>query len=841
MLRYFLLSLGAQFRRERALTALTVLGVALGVASVSSIQIINLNAIGAFKAGLDAISGDADLSVVGVGPAFDERLYPRVLQTAGVHAAWPLFRLPVTMAGRADYFMEVLGVDLFSPQDLPWKGARAESVAPLSTPGWTAVSPQLAQAWGWSRGSKFDVTSGSRRATLTVGGIVDFSRRSPQASRKILVMDIAQAQELFDGAGRLHEIDVQVAKGADVPQVAAALRRALGPGVSVLTPGQRQEAAEGLLSAFQLNLTALSMISLFVGLFLVFASAQASLLRRRGEFGVLRSLGATGSQLLALLLAQTAALGGLGIAIGLPLGYLGARLNMDTVSATVSNLYLLNEIETLRLTPGLFLSAVGIGLAGVLLGAALPLWEILRLQPLELLSITTLHEKLAAWARPFARAGIAVLTLTLAWYFAAGRAWAPSGFVLAVALILFLISAVPWLVRAVYGRLPLRAFDWRYSFKNLELRLQTSAPAIAAMVVAVCMLTGITFMIQSFRKTIEVWARKSIQADVYISTESWLQGRAQAGLDDALVRDLETRPEARAVDEQRYLFAQYQGHRVAVSGVRIGLPGAEARFPLVASDAKALDVFARERRGVMIGEPFARRSGVKPGGTLTLDGPEGPVALTVAGVYRDYATDWGTGVMDIDAMARAFGPGPLNNLALYLKPGVDAEAEVDRLKERYAGKPLVIRSNALLLQEVFRIFDQTFAVTRLLQAMSLTVAAFGISLTLLILARERAAETALYRSLGATRRQIFFFFLGKGFGMLLMGLALGVGGGVALALILIDAINPAYFGWTIPMSWPWRELAGQALTLTLAALAGGAYPALVASRTPAQELSRDEL
>ncbi len=841
MIRYFFLSLRAQFRQGRLLTALTVGGVALGVASVWSIQIINQNAIGAFKAGIESVSGDADLSVVGVLPTFDERLYPRVLQVKGVRAAWPLFRLPVVLSGRKDYFLDVLGVDLYSPVDLPKTGTAAEWLDPLKTPGWAAVSPQLAQAQGWVKGSRFDVGSGSRRVTLTVGGIVDFSRRSPQASRKILVMDIAQAQELFDGVGKLQQIDVAAQSGVPVSELAERLRRELGPGVSVLTPSQQENKAEGLLSAFRLNLTALSLISLFVGLFLVFASTQASLLRRRQEFGVLRSLGATGRQLSVLLVAQTAALGALGIAFGLPLGYLGARLNMGTVSATVSNLYLLSEIETLRLSPALYLSAVAIGSAGVLAGAALPLYEILSLQPLQLLSVTTLQERFADWARPLARAGAAALAAALVWFFAGGRSWAPSGFVLAVALLAFQVCLVPWIVRRVYGRLPLRAFDWLYSLRNLELRLQSSAPAVAALAVAVSMLVGITFMIQSFRKTIDIWARKSIQADIYVSTESWLQGRSQATLDAGLVAELERLPEARAVDEQRYLFVQYQDHRIGLSGVRTGLKGGEDRFPLVSSDRAAMRRFLTERRGLVIGEPFAHRSGLKPGDTLTLDGPRGPVSMTVAGIYRDYASDWGTAVMDIDAMAEAFGPGALNNLALYLKPGADPEATVDRLKARYAGKPLVLRSNTLLLAEIFRIFDQTFAVTYLLQVMTMLVAAFGVSLTLLIMARERAAETALYRSLGATRRQIFLFFLGKGFGLVLMGVVLGFLGGVLLACDLIFAINRSFFGWTIPMTWPWAALARQALALVAVAFAASVYPAALASDTPAVELSRDEL
>ena len=142
---------------------------------------------------------------------------------------------------------------------------------------------------------------------------------------------------------------------------------------------------------------------------------------------------------------------------------------------------------------------------------------------------------------------------------------------------------------------------------------------------------------------------------------------------------------------------------------------------------------------------------------------------------------------------------------------------------------------------MFAIFDQTFAVTRLLQGMSLLIAVCGITLSLLVLARERVAELALYRALGARRDQLFRVFVGKGLGIAGFGLALGGVGGAVLAAILIFVINRAFFGWTIAVHVPWTELASEAAALLAAAVVASRYPALRASRTPATELSRDDL
>jgi putative ABC transport system permease protein len=125
--------------------------------------------------------------------------------------------------------------------------------------------------------------------------------------------------------------------------------------------------------------------------------------------------------------------------------------------------------------------------------------------------------------------------------------------------------------------------------------------------------------------------------------------------------------------------------------------------------------------------------------------------------------------------------------------------------------------------------------------MALLTAVAGITLTLLVLARERVAELALYRALGATRGQLFAHFVGKGLGMAGLALVLGAAGGVVLAGILVLVINRAYFGWTIQMYWPWRAVLEQLAAIVAAALVASLYPALRASATPATELSRDAL
>ncbi len=841
MVRYFLKALLAHFRGGRSLYFLTVFGVALGVASVLSIQIINRNALAAFEGSVTAVSGEADFSVLGRMPAFSEGLFPEVLAEAGVAAAWPLYRVDVALLGREAFFLEVLGLDFFAPMKVPWRGDAGDFSEALARPGWAAVTPSLAEGMGWAVGDSVGVAIGSRRVWLVVGALVDFQALSPLASPRLVVMDIAQAQSLLGRRGEIHQIDVQAAEGVDRDALMARLQDRLGEGVRVMTPEQRERQAAGLLEAFRLNLTAMSLISLFVGLFLVYSSTQASLVRRRAEFGLLRSLGATRGQVLVLILGEVVLLGILGVLLGLPMGYWAAESNVEVVSATLANLYLLEEISSLQMPVWLYGLAGLIGIGGAMGGALLPALDMSRRDTRSLLAAFTLHEKIGTLAPRLFAIGTSFLLLSGVWYRVWGQAWQPAGFVLGIALLIGLPLLTPFVIQQVCGRIRIRGFGLGYSLKSLGVRLQTSSFAVASLGIAVSMLIGITLMIGSFRQTLEVWVTTSIQADIYISPQSWRGKGNEAFLEPALAAALAGHPGVVAVDRLRGFLAYTGEQRIVLAGVEMGLPGGEARFPLLDGDREEAFRQVHEGEAVLIGETLARKVGVWAGDELPVYGPEGELRFPVAGVYYDYSTEGGAAVMDLRTMARHFGPGPVNSVALYLAPGRDAEQVVDELKARFPGAPLYIRSNRRLREEVFKVFDQTFAVTRILQGMSLLIAVCGIALMLLVLAREQVSELALYRAVGSRRRQIFGIFVGKGLGMGLLGLALGLVGGVALAGVLIFVINRAYFGWTIQVYWPWGAIVQQVTTVLGAAVLASLYPALRASQTPATELSRDDI
>jgi len=834
VIRYFLRAARAQLRGGRTLFLLSLSGVALGVASVVGIQILNLNALGAFRGTMEAVSGNADLTIVGTMPTLPESLYPDVLATEGVEAAWPLYRVDVALED-GSVFLELLGVDFFTPLDVPWEGPEVDFSEALSRPGWVAVTPELARERGFQAGDRFTVSLGTKKAELFVGALSNFLEASPLATPRLVVMDIAQAQSLLGRPGELHQIDVKLRAGFSRGDVIARLRARLGERALVETPEQREQQAADLLSAFRLNLTALSLISLFVGGFLVYSSTEASLVRRRREFGLLRSLGATHRQVFYLLAGDVLVLGAMGVGLGLPFGYLLARGSVSRVSATLSNLYLLEEIHRLQVPPWFFALAAGVGLAGAALGALLPALELGRKDTRALLAAFDLHERVGRRAPWLFASGAVLLMAAGSFYFLTKDRWRPAGFAEAFLLIGAIPLLTPFLVQLTADKVPVRTFGIRYGLKGLGKQLQTTPVAIAALAVAVSMVVGVTTMVSSFRETLSVWIGSTIRADVYVSTPSFRRARREAILESAVIERLTRHPAVERIDRLRQFFAYSEGRRFSLAGIDMAVP-IEDRFALLEGDAAGVGEGA-----VLVGEPLARKAGLAVGRGLVVAGPSGPLAFPIAGIYYDYSSELGSAFMDLKTMERSFGPGPLNSIALYLVPGADAEAVVDDLKRTLADVPIAIRSNRRLREEAMSMFEQTFAITRLLRHMSLVIAVCGVALSLIVLARERAAELALYRALGARRSQIFRVYLGKGMGIGLGGIVLGTLAGILFALVLIYVVNRSFFGWTIAVHWPVGLLARQSAAIVLAAALASLYPAWVASGTPATELRREDL
>lgn len=842
MIGYFLKAMARRLRQELPLFVLTLGCVVLGVASVVAIQLVNQSAIAAFGAGMRAVDGEVDLSVVPDGPSLPESVWRIAGSDPGVSMAFPVLDLDVKVEGKGNPFLDLYATDLSLGAPLAAAQKREgerELGSPLVEPGWVALTESVATRLELSLGQAFTVSLGSRHVELRLGMRIADRERTKLPSDRFALMDIASAQELFGRVGELDRIDIRLRDGARADEVIARLTPQLPQGSRAVTPAQRESQAEALLEAFRVNLTALSLVSVLVGTILVFSAVRAQLVRRRSEFGLLRSLGATRFQVLALALGEVLVVALLGCAIGIPAGQFAAMDRVGTVSVTLTNLYLLDAIQSVVTPWWLIPIAIAIGLGGALLAAFAPAIEIATADPRELLSPRAVERKLDRRAPWLALAGVSILLVAFgSWATFAGDSKL-IGFALGLAVLLAIPACVPLWFTRVFARVGSGGFGVGYAARSLSRRISTGAIAAAALAIAVSMLFGITMLVGSFRDTVVRWLDSAIRADVYVSTPSMSRSLSDAGIAPEVVARIAADPRVIAIDRQRRTAVWLGDRRTNILAIEPNIPGGEARYPLIDGDPDTVRRALSEPGNCLISEPLSRKLDLAVGDSLTLPGRSAAFPVRIAGIYYDYTSELGVIVLSNLEFARCFGPGDDTSLGIYLKPGTNAENAIDDWRAAIDGS-LYFTPNERLRREAMQIFDQTFLVTRLLEATALLVAALGIALGLLILAAERRNEIALYRSIGATPRQVLKLFLGKGLAIGSAGIALGAIGGGLLAFILIRVINRTWFGWTIEATFPWVAMLRQVATILGAVLLASLYPSIQASRESGVELSREQ-
>src|SRR5213082_1582689 len=392
--------------RHPAQLALALIGLTLGVGTIVAVDVATASSQRAFELSLQAVNGAATHQITGGPRGIDERLYAqlRTQAAAGVPLRFaPLVTGYVTVGERT---MQLVGVDPFAAVELADEGRVGAAPAPatdgveglrrwFTDPGAVVLSAATAQQLGLAVNSRFDVTVGGvrQRATL-IGRITDAGAGFDAA----LFTDIAQAQEWLGAAGRLSRIDVRFAGGA--PGAALAWLRAHLP-ADLELHATRAQAREtfAMTDAFTTNLKAMSLLALLVGAFLIYGAVSFAVLQRRPIMAVLRALGATRGQVLALVLAEAAALGIVGAVCGVLLGLVMGRGLVGLVSQTINDLYFVVAVREMSVPAVSLVAAAGGGVLTALAAALLPALEVAASAPQLGLSRSVLERRSLHLAR----------------------------------------------------------------------------------------------------------------------------------------------------------------------------------------------------------------------------------------------------------------------------------------------------------------------------------------------------------------------------------------------------------------------------------------------------------
>jgi len=821
---------------------LSILGIALGVAVVVAVDLANESARRAFTGFAETLAGRATHRIVGGPSGVPEELYAR-LRRAGIRGMAPVVERDVSLAGRGGRTLHLFGVDPFA--EAPFRTlvtSEATGAVPLDTlltrPGTAVLAEATAARLGLRRGDMFPIRVGARRHRVELAGVLTPSDTlSARSIESLFVTDIATAQELTGTVGRLSHVDLIVPRGAQGEALLDRVRAALPAAAEIVPASSSARALEELSRGFSVNLTALSLLALFVGVFLIYNTMSFSVIQRRPLIGALRALGVTRRELWLVIMTEALVLGALATAVGLPAGIvLGGGL-LRLVTRTINDLYVVVAVTELVVPPATLLVGAVLGVGGTLVAALAPALEATRATPRAALGRSTLETRARAAVPRLAWCGVGLLIAGALVLALPGRSLAVSyGGLFTILLGAALLTpaatvAVVWalqpLVGAAFGVLG------RMATRGVVAALSRTAVVMAALMIAVAASVGVGVMIDSFRASVVRWLESALQADVYVSSPSLVTSRAEAILDPGLVARIREAPGVAAVGTQRTVRVQSPSGTIQLIVLAVAPRGYRA-LTLKEGDTKTVRATFADGGGVLVSEPFAYHRRLRSGDRVRLRTDAGEHDFPIVGIVRDYSSSEGVVMMGRGTYERFWSDRSISALGVYAADPGAVDALVDTLR-RVAGseQEVLIRSNRALREASLEVFDRTFAVTTVLRLLSMVVAFVGVLSALMAQTLERAREIGVLRALGLTPLEVWKLTTSQtGFMGLVAGvLALPVGS--VLALVLIFVINRRSFGWTLEL-----ELAP---TMFLQALALAVGAAVLAAVYPAWRMSTSEL
>ncbi len=829
-------------------SAMFTLGVALGVAVVIAIDIANASASRAFSLSSESLAGAATHQIVGGPNGFPSEVYTRLRIERRLKLSAPVVSEFARVRG-SDQALRLLGVDPLA--EAPFRSYLAAGDDEvdfaalnriIAEPGAVALSQSLARRLGLAAEDRLQISAGGRFSdALLVGILQPENNASRQALDDLIISDIATAQEIVGMSGRLSRIDLILDDGE-----VEALSADLPPGLR-LVDVKAENSLDQMIAAFELNLQAMSLLALVVGLFLIYNTVNFSVLQRRGAIGIMRSLGTTRGQIFRYILLEAFILGLAGTALGLALGIIFGRGTVALVSQTISDLYFSVNVRSISIPPSTLFKGGLIGIAASLLAAALPSWEATRTPPAGVMKRSK-EEEATRRLLPLMTAGGIGLNLlglallgapdSLALGFAAllciivgGALFTPLALVLALRLLAPLAEAL----FGVLGRLAARA---------VIRSLSRTGVAVAALTVAVSVIVGVSSMIGSFRLTVADWLESSLGAQIYVSPPLFASNNASVDVAIAVKAIAQALPGVGAVSSARHVVVNAPDYPdlppANLLASDFDIAGESRRFKW-RMDADESHQAALESGQVMVSESFAFRRGLDPErNTITLDTEAGPQSYEIFGVYYDYSTDQGTVYMARSVYDRYFDDPFISSLGIFTEAESNLEAVIRALRAAFADYDLLVQDNASLRAGALEVFDRTFAITIALRLLTTLVAFIGILAALMALQLEHAREYGVMRAMGMTGSQL------RRFAMIqtgLMGLAAGLLAlpiGLLTSLVLTHVINLRSFGWTMQFAPQVSNLLEALAVALAAALLAGLYPALLLGRLkPAEALRRE--
>lgn len=356
--------------RQRIRTALTVLGISLGITTVVALGVVTES----LKASSGEILhlGEADFMVAQEGAAdlsfsvLPATTVGEVQQTEGVGSAEGML-FHIARVGSNPFFFLI--------------GREADGLA--------AAPPPLINGEDWGPGATNEILLGRKAADnlnvgvgdtvtiedvqFTVVGIYQTNRLYEDGGA---YAPIATVQQIAGRAGVVTAVFVKLASGANIQAVAERIENNIEGAATITSADEYGKVDQGVEFLDAANL-AISVLAVGIGAIGVMNTMIMSVFERTREIGILRAVGWSGRRILRMIITESLVLCAIATVVGSALGVLATRsiLLIDTIRNLLEPQYSID----------IFVRALVVAIVVALAGAAYPAFRAVRLTPMEAL------------------------------------------------------------------------------------------------------------------------------------------------------------------------------------------------------------------------------------------------------------------------------------------------------------------------------------------------------------------------------------------------------------------------------------------------------------------------
>jgi len=827
-----------QWRQHRLRTALTMLGIALGVAVFFAVRTANVTLLSSLTTTIEKLAGKTTLQVTGGESGFPEEIWDIVRDTPGVKVAEPTIEVIAHTAFEDEGNLLIMGVDMVGDRELreyqfdEEHSEIGDPLVALAQPDSILIARPFAEKHQLKEGDKLPLFTSQGKKEFTVRGIFQPKGMGEVFGGQIAVMDVFNAQFVFGRGKNFDRVDLMNEPDVTVAELQQRLRSRLPAGLEVDRPAARSEGLENTISGLNIGMTVTSFIALLVGTFIIFNTFSIAVNQRWKEIGILRALGVERPNVQRMFLGEAVVMGLLGSICGLGLGF-GLAVVVERIMSTIAD-QVFGLVSTQQ--PPVFrwsfaAMSLALGLMASLVAAWLPARAAAQLNPAAALHNIEMRQREAMLGKPRLVIGVVLVALGLALvHFSPVKAGLYVQFSYAVLMILGMTVLLPklaeWTARALRP-----AMDRLFGSEGVlavDAMIQSprrTSTTVGALMIGLMFVFGTGAYVQSNKRVVDRWMQNSINADLFITTTEGTRSRTWH-FSEELAEKVAALPGVKRLENVRFTFVPYADNSVALVALEFAGWFARATLEVEGANRSTVERQVTTGEGVIVSRNFAIRYSFGVGDRLKLETPTEALERPIVGIIEDYTSEKGTVFMERSLYKQHWRDAAIDIIDINLLPGIDRVTFKQQLQRALKGEQRAfIYTQEEWRANIMKLLDGFFVMTYMQMLVAIFTAAVGIVNALVISTAERKRELGVIRALGGERGQIRKLILLEAVVIAIIGVVTGVLAGMCNTYFLVRTASAMIGGFTIPFEVPLKLILISLPIIVLIALAAAWWPA----------------